>query len=560
MTEKPEKKNPTESLDVQRRIEETIAGTRPIDDNYPYFTPDYAVQCLHIGTERQLFVDNFILDHLEYVKRVICKPQLPKNPIFKSRELPWELKPGIFPAAALQDPDDGKFMVWYCQSYVGGAWGDSGMILCYAESQDCQHWEKPLSEKCIPYKEHKATNIVLEDSGHHIALVVNPDQSDPARKFMILYNPNDKALERGQKTMSTVAVSPDGLQWTTVSEDTPMRHHHYQRAIWDDSINKWIAYSQYSHHWNFLHLKRQVGRQVSEDFINWSPKEVVLSVDNDPHLPPNVEFHEMSVRKVGGLYIGIATEFHSEPIWVVGKTRNWRDQAYANLSLYVSRDGIHWQRASGSEPWADNGRPGSYNSGFIAASVAGQLVHDGKIYIVHSTGPKKQSWHGRPPQPKYKNIRPLPTTFVPEENFEKGDRDYASLVENMGKFPREDGGISTLILREDGWAELKPIYENGKVTTRQFVFEGDTLKVNADAYGGYIEVEIVDPQFKPYDGFSTKDCDPVVNDDPDKIWHTVSWKGNSDVSALWNKPVRLIIHLHQASLYAFQFVDNSVNA
>ncbi len=121
MTEKPEKKNPTESLDVQRRIEETIAGTRPIDDNYPYFTPDYAVHTLHIGTERQLFVDNFILDHLEDVKRVICKPQRPKNPIFKSRELPWELKPGIFPAAALQDPDDGKFMLWYCQSYVGGA-------------------------------------------------------------------------------------------------------------------------------------------------------------------------------------------------------------------------------------------------------------------------------------------------------------------------------------------------------------------------------------------------------------------------------------------------------
>ena len=459
MKELPEKKSSTEARDVQRRIEETIAGTRPIDDNYPYFAPDYEVCTLHIGKERQLFLDNFILDHLEDVKRVISKPQRPENPIIKACELPWELKAGIFPAAALRHPDDGKFMLWYAQSIIGGAYGDSGMVLCYAESTDCQHWEKPLSEKCIPFKEHKATNIVLEDCAHHIAIVVNPDQSDPSRKFMMIYNPHDKAQERGQKFMSSMVVSSDGLQWTTVSEDTPKRHHHFQRAIWDDSINKWISYSQYSHHWNFLYRKRQVGRQVSEDFIHWSPKEVVLSVDGDPNLPPNLEFHEMSVRKIGGLYIGIATEFMSEPIWVVGKTGNWRDQAYATLSLYVSRDGVHWQRASGSEPWVDTGRYGSYDYGFVCDTVAGQLVHDGKTYIVYQSRPEKQSWHGRPPQPKSKKVRPLPTTFVPEANYEKGDRDHARLVEILGKYPREEGSISTLILREDGWAELKPNYE-----------------------------------------------------------------------------------------------------
>ena len=91
--------------------------------------------------------------------------------------------------------------------------------------------------------------------------------------------------------------------------------------------------------------------------------------------------------------------------------------------------------------------------------------------------------------------------------------------------------------------------------TRQFVFDGDTLKINAEAYGGYISVELVDAHFKPFDGFSTENCDPVVSDDPNQIWHTVSWKGKSDLSALWNKPVRLIFHLHQASIYAFQFVN-----
>ena len=112
MADLPEKKNPTEALDVRRRIEETIAGTRPIDDNYPYFAPDYAVHTLHIGSEKQLFLDNFVLDHLEDVKRVICKPQRPDNPIIMPRELPWEVKGGMHPAAALCHPDNGKFMLW----------------------------------------------------------------------------------------------------------------------------------------------------------------------------------------------------------------------------------------------------------------------------------------------------------------------------------------------------------------------------------------------------------------------------------------------------------------
>jgi hypothetical protein len=88
------------------------------------------------------------------------------------------------------------------------------------------------------------------------------------------------------------------------------------------------------------------------------------------------------------------------------------------------------------------------------------------------------------------------------------------------------------------------------------VFEGDTLKVNADCYGGYVRVEALDPYFKPYEGFSAEDCDAVYSDDPNQIWHSVSWQGSRDVRSLWNKPVRLVFYLHQASLYAFQFESN----
>ena len=409
-----------------------------------------------------------------------------------------------------------------------------------------------VSERCIPYGDHGATNIVLEDSGHHIALVLNADRRDPERKFLMVYNPHGRARSQGKKVMSTMAVSADGLRWSTVSEDTPRRHHHFQRAIWDESIQRWISYSQYSPHWNFNHRKRQIGRQESEDFIHWSPKELVLSADWDTGIAPDVEFHDMSVRKVGGLYIGIVTEFDAEAIWCARGEANWRDIAYATLSLYVSRDGRRWQRASGLEPWVATGRPGSYDAGFVCNTVAGELVCGGKTYIVYSARAEKQHWYGfERPVDKGGEAK---FVALPETAFDEGERDRARLCETLGTYPRhEDMTISTLILREDGWAELRPTYEKGRVITRQFVFEGDELWVNADAPGGYLRVEAVDPMFEPYPGFAAGDCDPIATDHADQIWHTASWRGNRDVSAIWNKPVRLIFHLHQASIYAFQF-------
>lgn len=90
--------------------------------------------------------------------------------------------------------------------------------------------------------------------------------------------------------------------------------------------------------------------------------------------------------------------------------------------------------------------------------------------------------------------------------------------------------------------------------TKQLVFEGDSLRINTDCQFGFVEVELLDPQFKPYEGFSAHLCDPVVGP-ADQIWHTVRWQGNSDVRVLWNKPVRIRFGLREARIYAFQFID-----
>ena len=547
--ELPEKKSPTERLDVQRKIEDTLSGDRPIDKLYPYISPDYKLQFTHIGTEKQLFIDNYMLDHLEDVERVFPEPERPPRPILEGGELPWEDKRYCNPIVSgpVYDAEDGKFKLWYAQSMTGNLF-NLDQALCYAESTDCLNWSKPLSDACLPFGDHKATNIVGFDiSG--AGIVLNPDQSNPDTKFLMVYCPYERAKELGEPFMTTVAGSPDGLRWRVISEDSKRRHHHLLSIIWDESIQRWVGYSQHSPCWHIGPRTRQIARQESEDFINWSPKEVVLSGDWDPSVSPNMEFGFMSVRKIGGQYIGIVSEYPCEPLWTVREDgANQRSQVHPRFGLYCSRDGLRWHRA-GESPWVGNRRPGSQDYGFADGSATGQMVHKGKTYIPYCGCPHKQWMSGHKEYPD----------MVPESERAKSE-DHCKLLKSLGHYPNwpyEAGplrrAIGVLILREDGWAEIRPTYEHARVVTKQFVFEGDTLKVNAECSYGCVKVEILDPHFKPYEGFSAEECDLVHCSDSEKAWHTVTWQGNREVRELWNKPCRIVFHLHEASLYGFQF-------
>ena len=209
----------------------------------------------------------------------------------------------------------------------------------------------------MSFRDSRLAPILMLDFDNG-TVVLNSDTSDPNRKYLAMANPIAEAYRRGERTMSRAYASPDGIRWEVISDDTPFRHHHQSRVIWDDGIGRWVAYSQYSHAWSHDH-QRKIGRQESDDFIRWSSKEVVLSAQWDPNLAPSVELHTMSVRKVGSLYIGIVEEAHGEFQWLrTGHDANQRDQFHTKAALYCSRDGRNFTRADGYRPWADNDPPG----------------------------------------------------------------------------------------------------------------------------------------------------------------------------------------------------------
>ena len=205
----PERQSPTERIDIQQKTEAIRSGTRPVDRDYPYIPPDYRVPFLHIGSDRQLFLDNFVLDHLDGVSREICAPSKTAEPLLSWSDLPWEqvqFNPGT--AGVVHDPDDGLFKMWYWQGLTGHAFNE-GQVLCYAESKDALRWEKPLRDDCLSFEGHKATNIVHPDVSQS-GLALNHDRSDPDRKYLLVNWPPKAARVRPPNSprLSRVDASP----------------------------------------------------------------------------------------------------------------------------------------------------------------------------------------------------------------------------------------------------------------------------------------------------------------------------------------------------------------
>jgi len=140
--------------------------------------------------------------------------------------------------------------------------------------------------------------------------------------------------------------------------------------------------------------------------------------------------------------------------------------------------------------------------------------------------------------------------------------------------------VFRLAQRMDGFISIDSPYEKeAYITTKPFVFEGNTLTLNIDTDAtGYAQVGILDENDKPIEGFTVDDCIYINGDfiDTQIEWmknreeinrisnlneedpETLSEKviTSSDVSELEGKTVKLIFRMRGSKLYAMQFINN----
>ena len=115
-------------------------------------------------------------------------------------------------------------------------------------------------------------------------------------------------------------------------------------------------------------------------------------------------------------------------------------------------------------------------------------------------------------------------------------------------------GVYRLVQRLDGFVALDAPYEREiEIVTRPIIFSGARLELNIDTGAvGYAQVGFIDEAGRPVPGRSVDAC---VYLNVNATAHRVEWLGRgSDVSDLAGRPLRLVLRLRGASLYALQFV------
>ena len=466
---------------------------------------------LEIGTCRQLFVDDGVIDETRGVFKTINQPvKYAGNPVMIPL-YPWEGKIELY-GTVWREPDGG-FRMWYQgegglgtppieKDTSASPWKgfDASNLLYtigYATSHNGVHWVRP-NLGLVEYKGSKDNNLILTDAAY--ANVIKDDRdADPGRLYKSLFfEARDPSGTPNMGDGVSVAFSPDGTRWTKYEGNPVITRSSDTHVLlgWDDLHGKYVAFARPSVHEG--NTTRRIGRSTSEDFIHWTDPEDVLVPDSDD--PPATEFYGMPVFKYEGLYIGQLWMYHAR-----SEETPIRFASTVDVQLAVSRDGIVWERVGDREPFIPNGPPGSIDAGEIYTATEPVVMGD-ELWFYYSPGAMEHGITGR------------------------------------------SGPICLAKLRRDGFVSVDAGDETGTLVTKPFRCGSGPLIINASARGGMVSVAVLDESGTQYPGYSRQKCALF---DGDSVRHRVTWKEKLSLEELKGKNVRLKFYLKDASLFSF---------
>ncbi len=485
-----------------------IAGTANTEQS----TPVDDSKAVYIGTQKQLFIDEFLVAFSQNVTLTMNPPHQIFEPVLAA-DKPWEVL-GIG-AYNIVIKEGEKFRMWYDALFIGGLPQEGARRLCYAESTDGINWHKPVLG-LVEFDGSKENNIVAplnpRRSMQGATVFIDARAPEEERyklwsKLLVTKEDRAKGLESGLWAM----YSPDGIHWTPYDDNpNPRTHCDTQNVVfWDESIERYVGYVRWKEgeeekRW------RAVGRVESTDFHNWSKVEKVFEADElDLNVIPArgdipvVDFYTSAAMKypfAQNTYFMLPSAF-----WHWGEDR-FPDTM--DVQLLTSRDGIRWQRAGGRKSFMRLGPSDGLASKMIFSCPGVVRVGD-ELWLY-----------------------------------------FAGF--NQPHFAKSRGSaLFRSILRLDGFISADTPYEGGELTTVPIVFSGSRLELNLDtSAGGSVKVEIQNESGCPIDGFKLEDVDELNGN---SVRMLVTWNGKSDVSALADKAVKIRFVMRNAKLYAFQF-------
>jgi len=468
-------------------------------------TPNFGLpheETMVIDTQRQLFVDHYLIERLDQVVLRLHEPRDEGAVLYFDK--PWE---GQFSGYCTVIKEQDLFRAYYRGIPISGNDGNNHEVSCYAESNDGINWRKP-SLQLFEINGTKDNNIILTEAApvtHNFCPFVDA-------RIGVAAEARYKALGGTAKSGLIAYQSADGINWLKM-QDSPVitdgKFDSQNVAFWSETEKKYVAYFRIWTQEGYSGY-RSIGRATSDDFIHWSTTQAMTFGDT-----PMQHFYTNQTHpyfRAPQIYIAIAARFMPNRQVVDEKSAQ---QLGVNPKYYKDcSDAIFMTSRGGSQ----------YDRTFMESFIR--------------PGIGLENWVSRTNYPALNVLQTSPTEMSIYVN-----QDYAQPTAHLRRYS----------LRLDGFASAHASFAGGELITKPVIFSGKRLFLNfATSAAGSIRIEILDTESNPIDGFTLADSPEIIGNE---IERAVNWKNARSLEQLIGKPIRLRFVLQDADLYSFRFAQ-----
>jgi Tol biopolymer transport system component len=389
-----------------------------------------AAEPLRIGLQKQLFVDDTVIDESHGVTRSLGTVTKANDgvPIFTE---------GRFYGTVLYD--EGRFKLWFRKP------GSEGYA--YAESSDGLHFGKVADVAGINFA-----------GDYTLAVEIDPHTGDPGRRFLGGYDAPGMA--------AGIAHSADGITWTPDNDGRPVTGRaadSYNQVVWDPLAQTYRLFTRSDFGTaggagELRGTRSMTNPDIQGNPTGWNLVRAWKFDREGDHEAQRRQVYAVSCWIYEGIYFALLSVYEHPSDFSEGTatdlvTRHERD--VMNFYIATSRDGDSWDLTwvYQERPMIPRGPDGTFDKDLLLAAST-IVTHNDKHWLYYSGANER---HGN-------------------EEVQFG-RTMAL-------------GLATLPL--DRFVGLAAGSEAGIITTRPFRLEGDALQINVDARRGSIGVDVLD--------------------------------------------------------------------
>ncbi|MBI4027191.1 MAG: hypothetical protein HY360_19555 [Verrucomicrobia bacterium] len=425
-------------------------------------------------------------------RRVVPARKDKHNPVLEP-EMPWEGKQVIYPTVR-RSADAGCWQMWY----------RSDNFLCYAESPDGAHWQRPSLGR-VEFKGGKDNNIVYdfsrEFSDNDGPCVYFDAEAESAERYKLCFSSIGRDRTAGGIHL---CVSPNGLDWRIKKSPIIAVRNDSQCTFFRDPATK--QYMVY-HRPNFI--VRTITKSVSADLLHWEGHNHWLRPD--PHdIFHGHEPYALAVFPHDGHFLGFlkvyATPWYDRRCWI--ELAVCRNDFRKGPGSYGR--GEWWLRPTDRTPLIGLGDLDDWDN-FLLWLGHGLVADDDGYWYYYAAHDGLHTKTARD-QPHFRGR--IGRAYIGRRRFFEWYADETP-----------------------SWLRTKPL-----------LFEGETLTVDYDAGAGTIRASVLAADGATPDGYGENDSIPLTGSASASV---IQFRGGS-LQRFHGQPIHLVFHMQRrARLYAF---------